>query len=451
MDDFELVKNYLEKMLGKQTFDDWISPLTYIGTKDDIAYVGSPDRKRNTWIKQNLLDKINKNTKAEFNLILKLVSFDDTDETPPPDEENNKDNNKNSTCDSNLKFRYTFENFVQVDQNRMAYSFAHSVSEFPSKSYNPLYIYSDVGLGKTHLMNAIGNRIQQNNKTMKVIYCTSSEFMNEYVEYNRLNKRTEFIRKYTSVDVLLIDDIQYITKWEGTSEQFYYIFNQLRELDKQIVLCSDKHPDYIPNLEHRIKSRFEWGAVVDILPYDLEGRIAILKSKLAERKIMLKNHFEIPEEILYYIASSIKDNVRKMEGALNRLIGYADLKFPDPDTESNKITLLFAKEALKPIISLSKKNVTIESIQEYIAKEFKFSKSDLVSKSNKREISNPRQIAMYITKKLLTKTSLQEIGDKFGDKHHSTVLHSINKVENQIETDYEFARQIDAYIKFFEE
>ena len=451
MDDFELVKNYLEKMLGKQTFDDWISPLTYIGTKDDIAYVGSPDRKRNTWIKQNLLDKINKNTKAEFNLILKLVSFDDTDETPPPDEENNKDNNKNSTCDSNLKFRYTFENFVQVDQNRMAYSFAHSVSEFPSKSYNPLYIYSDVGLGKTHLMNAIGNRIQQNNKTMKVIYCTSSEFMNEYVEYNRLNKRTEFIRKYTSVDVLLIDDIQYITKWEGTSEQFYYIFNQLRELDKQIVLCSDKHPDYIPNLEHRIKSRFEWGAVVDILPYDLEGRIAILKSKLAERKIMLKNHFEIPEEILYYIASSIKDNVRKMEGALNRLIGYADLKFPDPDTESNKITLLFAKEALKPIISLSKKNVTIESIQEYIAKEFKFSKADLVSKSNKREISNPRQIAMYITKKLLTKTSLQEIGDKFGDKHHSTVLHSINKVENQIETDYEFARQIDAYIKFFEE
>ncbi|MCX6582563.1 MAG: chromosomal replication initiator protein DnaA [Candidatus Aminicenantes bacterium] len=448
MDDFELVKNYLEKMLGKQTFDDWISPLTYIGTKDDIAYVGSPDRKKNTWIKQNLLDKINKNTKAEFNLTLKLVSFDDSDDTPPLDEGNNTDNHKNSNGNSNLKSRYTFENFVQVDQNRMAYSFAHSVSEFPSKSYNPLYIYSDVGLGKTHLMNAIGNRILQNNKNMSVIYCTSSEFMNEYVEYNRLNKRTEFIRKYTSVDVLLIDDIQYITKWEGTSEQFYYIFNQLRELDKQIVLCSDKHPDYIPNLEHRIKSRFEWGAVVDILPYDLEGRIAILKSKLVERKIMLKNHFEIPEEILYYIASSIKDNVRKMEGALNRLIGYADLKFPD--TDSNKITLQFAKEALKPIISLSKKTVTIESIQEYIAKEFNVTKTDLVSKSNKRDYSNPRQVAMYITKKL-TKTPLHEIGVHFGGKHHSTVLHSINKVENQIESDYEFARQIDAYIKFFEE
>lgn len=435
-------------MLGKQTFEEWISPLELIGTKDNIAYVLSKDRKKYTWIKQNLLDKINKNVKPEFNLTLKLVSFEDSDEYPTLDEINNSENNKNSTCNSNLKLRYTFENFVQVDQNRMAYSFAHSVSEFPSKSYNPLYIYSDVGLGKTHLMNAIGNRILQNNKHMSVIYCTSSEFMNEYVEYNRLNKRTEFIRKYTTVDVLLIDDIQFITKWEGTSEQFYYIFNQLRELDKQIVLCSDKHPDYIPNLEHRIKSRFEWGAVVDILPYDLEGRMAILKSKLAERKIMLKNHFEIPEEILYYIASSIKDNVRKMEGALNRLIGYADLKFPDAD--SNKITLPFAKEALKPIISLSKKPVTIESIQEYIAKEFNVTKSDLVSKSNKRDHANPRQVAMYITKKL-TKTPLHEIGIHFGGKHHSTVLHSINKVENQIEQDFEFARQIDNYIKFFEE
>ena len=335
MNNYELVKTYLEKTLGKPTFDEWISPLTYIGTNDDIAYVGSPDIKKNIRIKQNLLDKINKYTKEEFNLTLKLVSFHDgaddqiekTVTASMDNINNNHINNKISSFNSNLKSRYTFENFVQVDQNRMAFSFAHSVSEFPSKSYNPLYIYSDVGLGKTHLMNAIGNRILQNDKNMKVIYCTSNEFMNEYVEYNRLNKRMEFIHKYTSVDVLLIDDIQYITKWEGTSEQFYYIFNQLRELDKQIVLCSDKHPDYIPNLEHRIKSRFEWGAVVDILHYDLEGRLAILKSKLTERKDkdVLKNHFEIPEEILYFIASSIKDNVRKMEGALNRLIGVADL------------------------------------------------------------------------------------------------------------------------------
>jgi chromosomal replication initiator protein len=445
MDDFDLATNYLENLLGKPTFDKWILPLKYIGTRDNVAYIGSPDRKKITWINKNLLAKINRNIQKQFSFTLKLVSFDDDDAEEIEIEENTS-NNKHF-FNSNLKIRYTFENFVQVDQNRMTYSFAHSVSEFPSKSYNPLYIYSDVGLGKTHLMNAIGNRIVQNDKNMKVIYCTSNEFMNEYVEYNRLNKRMEFIKKYTSVDVLLIDDIQYITKWEGTSEQFYYIFNQLRELDKQIVLCSDKHPDYIPNLEHRIKSRFEWGAVVDILPYDLEGRMAILKSKLVERKFMNKNHFDVPEEVLYYIASSIKDNVRKMEGALNRLIGYADLKFSDIN---GKITLQFAKEALKPIISLRKKPVTIERIQEYIAKKFNVTKLDLISKSNKRDIARPRQIAMYITKKL-TKTPLHEIGMKFGGKHHSTVLHSIHKIEKLIETDYEFAREMDIYIQFFEE
>jgi chromosomal replication initiator protein len=219
-------------------------------------------------------------------------------------------------------------------------------------------------------------------------------------------------------------------------------------MDKQIVLCSDKHPDHIPNLEQRIKSRFEWGAVADILHYDFEGRMAILKNKLAERKNLFNNHFDIPEEVLDYIASSIKDNVRKMEGALNRLSGYADLKFSD--SENAKITLQFAKEALKSIVPLRKKAVTIERIQEYIAKQSKVTAAELKSKSNKRNIARPRQIAMYITKKL-TKTPLNEIGGKFGGKHHSTVLHSIKKVEELIESDHEFARQIDSYISFFED
>jgi chromosomal replication initiator protein len=438
--------------LDKPTFEKWILPLTYIGTKNNIAFIGSPDMKRTSWIKQNLLSKINKHTKKEFNFILKLVPlYDDKndyeeEQTHPSYTSSNKRNN--TINESNLQPRYTFENFVQLDQNMMACSFAHSVSEFPAKSYNPLYIFSDVGLGKTHLMSAIGNRILQNDNNMKVIYTTTSEFMHEYVEYNRLNKRPDFIKKYTSVDVLLIDDIQYITKWEGTSEQFYYIFNKLRELEKQIVICSDKHPDNIPNLEHRIKSRFEWGAVVDILHYDLEGRLAILKNKLSERKCMIKNNFEIPEEVLYFIASSIKDNVRKMEGALNRLIGYADLKFSD--TTGTKITLQFAKDALKSIIPIRKRKVTIERIQEYIAKQFNIKATDLKSKSNKHDIAYPRQIAMFISKKL-TKVPLHKIGDRFGGKHHSTVLHSIKKVEKMIDSDYEFARKIETYIRFFEE
>ncbi len=454
MDDFELTKNYLRNLLDKPTFEKWILPLTYIGTQNNIAFVGSPDKKKTVWIKQNLLDKINKHTRKEFNFALKLVSLYDDDDY---DDEGNVGERTPTVASgiktaiyphSNLQPRYTFENFVQLDQNRMAYSFAHSVSEFPAKSYNPLYIYSDVGLGKTHLLHAIGNRIISNNSNKRVIYSTSNEFMHEYVEYNRLNKRPDFIKKYTSVDVLLIDDIQYITKWEGTSEQFYYIFNKLIELPKQIVLCSDKHPDNIPDLEHRIKSRFEWGAIADILHYDLEGRLAILKNKLSERKYMINSDFEIPNDVLYYLASAIKANVRRLEGALNRLIGVANLKYAD--AAGSKITLEFAKEALKPIIPVRKKEVTIERIQEFIAKKFEIKKADLISKSNKRDIAHPRQIAMYITKKL-TKTPLNEIGNQFGGKHHSTVLHSVKKIEQKIEADHEFERKLKSYLKFFQE
>jgi len=455
MNDFELTKNYLEKILDKPTFTKWIEPLSYIGSQNNIAFIGSPDKVKTGWIKSNLLDRVNKYTKKEFNFVLKLVPLYEEEEPEHIEnsssfENSNSHNNNNNfkKHSTNLQTRFTFENFVQVDQNRMAYSFSHSVAEYPGKSYNPLYIYSDVGLGKTHLLYAIGNRIVSNNKDINVIYCTTSEFMHEYVEYNRLNKRPDFINKYTSVDVLLIDDIQYITKWGGTSEQFYYIFNKLIQMEKQIVICSDKHPDNIPDLEHRIKSRFEWGGIVDILHYDLEGRLAILKNKLMERKHMIKNDFEIPEEILYFIASSIKDNVRKLEGALNRLIGVANLKFSD--VKGTTISLDFAKESLKPIISMIKKTISIDRIQEYVAQKYNIKVNDIISKSNKREIAEPRQIAMYICKKL-TKTPLNEIGIKFGGKHHSTVLHSINKVESSIDSDYEFARNINSILKFFED
>jgi chromosomal replication initiator protein len=270
--------------------------------------------------------------------------------------------------------------------------------------------------------------------------------MKEYVEYTRLNKVSEFTKKYTSVDILLIDDIQYITRWGGTREQFYYIFNKLIQMEKQIVICSDKHPDNIPDLEHRIKSRFEWGGLVDILHYDLEGRIAILKKKIDERKEFSKNTFQIPEEVIYFLASSIKDNIRKLEGALNRLIGFADLKFSD--TKKNTITLSFAKEALKPFISLSKKETTVKGIQEFIAQKYNIKVPDLVSKSNKQDIAFPRQIAMYICKKL-TKIPLHEIGNKFGGKHHSTVLHSIKKIEKEMESDYDFSKEINNLIDLF--
>jgi len=463
INDFELTKNYLKNILDKPTFEKWILPLSYIGSKENIAFIGSPDKKKTTWIKNNLLTKINKHTKKEFNFILRLVPlYDDDEKIEETVEDKSLENFGNGNFvspykeeikqpffyKSNIQSRYTFDNFVQVDQNRMAYSFARNVSEFPGQNYNPLYIYSDVGLGKTHLLYAIGNHIINNNKSTRVIYSTTNDFMHDYVESNRLNKRTDFINKYISVDVLLIDDLQYITKWEGTSEQFYYIFNKLIQFEKQIVLCCDKPPDDIKGLEKRIKSRFEWGSIVNIHHYDLEGRLAILKNKLSERRHLIKYDFEIPEEVLFFLASSIKDNVRKLEGALNRLIGVANLKFPD--SKGTIITLDFAKEALKPIISLRKKIVTIEAIREFIAQKFNIKIDDLVSKSNKREIAEPRQIAMYLCKKL-TKKPLNEIGNKFGGKHHSTVLHSINKIETSIKNDNELSKEINSIIRFFED
>lgn len=442
MNNLEKLTNYLKSVLDEPSFKKWIEPLKYIGTLEDTLFLGAPEQKNLIWIKQNLLDNINSYTKNNFNFVTKIVPLGEEENT-----QNTKENaNKNLNHESRLQKKYTFDSLVQSDSNRIAYSFSYSVSEFPGKSYNPLYIYSDVGLGKTHLMQAIGNRIVQNNDKTNVIYLTTSDFMNEYVEYTRLNKRSEFLKKYTSIDVLLIDDIQYITKWGGTSEQFYYIFNSLIQQEKQIVICSDKHPDNMPDLEKRIKSRFEMGGIVDILPYDLEARIAILQIKIAEKKNTFHNDFLIPNEVVYFLATSIKDNIRKLEGALNRLLGYADLKHSE--LQSADITLPFAKEALKPYINIEKKIITIDTIQEFISEKFDIKIEELKSKNNSPKIALPRQVAMYLAKRL-TRYPLVEIGNSFGGKHHTTVLHSIKKIEKLLQTDNDFSRKVNYYVEFF--
>jgi chromosomal replication initiator protein len=440
MDNLQKLKNYLKGVLDEPSIKKWIEPLKYIGTLENTLFLGAPDKKNLQWVKQNLLEDINHYTKQNFNFITKIVPLDEEEILPETVAR------KNANHDSRLQKKYTFESLVQSDSNRIAYSFAHSVSEFPGKSYNPLYIYSDVGLGKTHLMQAIGNRIIENDEKVSVVYLTTSDFMNEYVEYTRLSKRSDFIKKYTSIDVLLIDDIQYITKWGGTSEQFYYIFNNLIQQEKQIVICADKHPDNIPDLEKRIKSRFEMGAIVDIFPYDLEARIAILQKKIAERKNIYHNDFSIPNEVIEFLANAIKDNIRKLEGALNRLLGYADLKHSD--LKSDTITLPFAKEALRPYINIEKKAITIETIQEFVSEKFDIRIEDLKSKNNSPKIALPRQVAMYLAKKL-TRSPLVEIGAAFGGKHHTTVLHSINKIEKLLPADTDFSRKVNSYVEFF--
>ncbi len=442
MDNLQKLKNYLKSVLDEPTIKKWIEPLKYIGTLENTLFLGAPDKKNLQWVKQNLLEDINHYTKNNFDFITKIVPLDEEENV----QETTDAARKNANHDSRLQKKYTFESLVQSDSNRIAYSFAHSVAEFPGKSYNPLYIYSDVGLGKTHLMQAIGNRIIENDAKVSVVYLTTSDFMNEYVEYTRLSKRSDFIKKYTSIDVLLIDDIQYITKWGGTSEQFYYIFNNLIQQEKQIVICADKHPDNIPDLEKRIKSRFEMGAIVDIFPYDLEARIAILQKKIAERKNIYHNDFSISNEVIEFLANAIKDNIRKLEGALNRLLGYADLKHAD--LQSDTITLPFAKEALRPYINIEKKAITIDTIVEFISEKFDIRIEELKAKNNSPKVALPRQVAMYLAKKL-THCPLVEIGSAFGGKHHTTVLHSINKIEKMLQTDNDFSRRVNSYVEFF--
>lgn len=445
MNNLDRVKEYLRSTLDEPSFKKWIEPLKYIGMCDDHLFVGTPDKKIGLWLKQNLLESVNSYTLKNFNFKLKIVPLSEEEEIASESVSSKRSQQHNS----NLIKKHTFDSFVQCDSNRISYSFAYSVSEFPGRSYNPLYIYSDVGLGKTHLMNAIGNRIIANNHQINVIYLTSRDFMIDYVEYTRLNKRSEFIKKYTSTDILLIDDIQFITKWEGTSEQFYYIFNNLIQQEKQIVMCSDTHPDNIPDLEKRIKTRFLMGGIADILPYDLETRMAILKKKINDEKQKnFRNQFNIPDDVIYYIASGIKDNIRTLEGALQRLLGYAELKYSD--SVETPLSIEFAKEALKPFINLEKKVLTIEMIQEFISEKFSIKMEDLKSKNNSPKIAMPRQIAMYLIKKL-TKFPLAEIGNSFGGKHHTTVIHSIEKIYRMAEADPDFSKKLNSYVEYFQD
>lgn len=443
MTSFNTVKDHIKEILDIPTFEKYIAPLEYIGEKNGVVFLGSPEKNKMVWIRKNILSKINSVLKDSLMVAIKIVPlFEEVEEKIESVGFQTK-----KSFNSNLQKKFTFETFTQTNSNRMAHSFAYNVSEFPGKSYNPLYIYSDVGLGKTHLIQAIGNRLISVNKNISVVYTTSGDFMNEYVEYTRQKQGPQIIKKYTSIDVLLIDDIQFITKWGGTREQFYNIFNKLIQMEKQIVICSDTHPDNIPNIESRIKSRFEMGSIVDILPYSLEDRMAILKNKIAEKKISNGNTFEIPEDVQFFLASSIKENIRKLEGALNRLIGVADLTF------SNKsgvvLSLDFAKDALKPYIASRQKKATIKTIQEFIAKKYEIKISDIISKNNSRKIVLPRQIAMYISK-IITNSSYVEIGSRFGGKDHSTVIYSIKKVKNMLTKDPDMFKKVNSYINFFE-
>ena len=320
-----------------------------------------------------------------------------------------------STTPAGLNLRYTFDTFIVGPSNQFAHAACNAVAEAPSRSYNPLFIYGGVGLGKTHLMHAIGQYVLQHDPSLKLTYISSERFMNEMINALRYDRILDFRERYRSVDVLLVDDIQFVSGKEGTQTEFFHTFNALYDAQKQIVLSSDHPPNEIPALEERLRSRFEWGLIADIQPPDIETKVAILKRKAESEAVPL------PDAVAMYIAGRIKSNIRELEGSLIRLIAYASLT-------GQQISLPLAHEVLKNILDHEERAVTIEIIQKHVADYYNLKMVELKSRNNSKSVAMPRQIAMYLCK-ALTHASLPEIGRSFGGKHHSTVIHSVRKIE----------------------
>jgi chromosomal replication initiator protein len=334
-----------------------------------------------------------------------------------------------------LNPRYTFDSFIVGSSNQFAHAACRAVAEAPSRSYNPLFIYGGVGLGKTHLMHAVGQYVLDHDRNLKLTYISSERFMNEMINAVRYDRVLDFRERYRSIDVLLVDDIQFLAGKEGTQTEFFHTFNALYDSQKQIVLSSDSPPHEIPALEERLRSRFEWGLITDIQPPDLETKVAILKKKAETEAVPL------PDGVAMYIAAKIKSNIRELEGSLIRLIAFASLT-------GQEITLQLAQEVLKNMLDHEEKAVTIEAIQKFVADYYNLKMAELKSRNNSKSVAMPRQVAMYLCKSL-THASLPEIGRSFGGKHHSTVIHSIRKVEDMRKKDGNFNNLIGNFLEGF--
>src|SRR5213080_2040596 len=427
MDTWQQVLDIVEKKINQQSYNTWFKPTQLIKRDDKALYVRVP----NTFFQDWLNDHIDVVLEAA-----KLAGIGDisviyiTEKTPPESLELPAQGRLDfESIDNTLNPKYTFDSFVVGLSNQFAHAAALAVAEKPSKAYNPLFLYGGVGLGKTHLMHAIGHMIQLNNKPLRLTYVSTEKFTNEMINSLRYDKMTSFRDKFRNVDVLLIDDIQFLAQKERTQEEFFHTFNALHESMKQIVIASDRPPKELAEVEDRLRSRFAWGLIADIQPPDLETKVAILQKKGEQEKVTL------PTDVALYIASNIRSNVRELEGALIRLVAHSSLI-------GAEITLPYAQQVLKNFIDSQARKVTIESIQKVVAEQFGLRLVEIKAKNNSRAIVYPRQIAMYLAKHL-TEASLPEIGRQFGGKHHTTVLHSVEKIEEVRKNDKDLNRLLN--------
>ncbi len=433
MDTWQQVLDIIEKKVNQQSYNTWFKPTQLIKHDDKALYVRVPNAFFQDWLN----DHIDVVLEAARTAGIGDISVVYITEKHPLESSGMSAQGKLDfeSIDNTLNPKYTFDTFVVGSSNQFAHAAALAVGEKPSKAYNPLFLYGGVGLGKTHLMHAIGHMIKLNNKQLRLTYVSTEKFTNEVINAIRYDKMLSFNERYRNNDVLLIDDIQFIAGKERTQEVFFHTFNSLYDTHKQIIISADCPPREIPTLEERLHSRFEWGLIADIQPPDLETKVAIIKKK-AERQ-----NIAVPDNVALYIASKIRSNIRELEGALVRLIAYCSLK-------GSEITLPMAQETLHDILGPGEKAITIEMIQKTIADHFKMRVQDLKSKNNSKSVAMPRQICMYLCKKL-TGASLPQIGREFGNKHHTTVLHSVNKIELLLHQDRELAKQIQAFIESF--
>lgn len=435
----------LQEELTSTEFNLWIRPLQ-IEADDDNLYLYAPNRFVLDWVKNKYLPTISAIINQLMNGQPPRLSIEVGSLRQSHSDQKNTDQNVKPKATmpsiksqpvkkteeivyrSGINPKHTFTSFVEGKSNQLANAAAKQVAENPGKAYNPLFVYGSTGLGKTHLLHAVGNQIIQNKSNAKVIYMHSERFVQDMVKALQNNAIEDFKQYYRSVDALLIDDIQFFANKERSQEEFFHTFNALLEGNQQIILTSDRYPKEIDGVEDRLKSRFGWGLTIAIEPPELETRVAILMKKAEE------NHIKLPEEVAFFIAKRLRSNVRELEGALNRVIANANFT-------GKAINIDFVKDALKDLLALQEKLVTIENIQKTVAEYYKIKVSDLLSKRRSRSVARPRQVAMALAKELTNK-SLPEIGDGFGGRDHTTVLHACRKIaelreeSNDIKEDY---------------
>jgi chromosomal replication initiator protein len=424
------VLSVVEKRVSRQCLDTWFRPIAYQGRENGILHLIVPTDSFKKCLLENhsdlLLEAAGEIARTSFALNVSV-------ETVP-----SRDPVSSESPDSQpiLIPKYTFDSFVVGRSNQLAHAAALAVAERPSKAYNPLYLHGGVGLGKTHLMHAIGDLIQKRNRSIRLAYMSSESFMNELVNAIRYDHTIHFRQKYRNIEVLLMDDIQFLAGKERTQEEFFHTFNALYDAQKQIVITSDCPPKQIPTLEERLHSRFEWGLIADIQPPDLETKLAILRKKVEA------DAFHLCNDVAIYIANGIHSNIRELEGALNRLGARASLD----GLAAVDIDVAYAKDALRGIITEESPAISTDKIMRAVASFFALKPAQLKAKNNSRPIAVPRQIAMYICKEL-TKQSLPQIGKDFGGKHHTTVLHSVRKIDSLRKKDLEISAAVTAIVK----